>query len=78
MAIPPISPLNTQNTLTKKRPFITPVSATGYGALIAGGASVVTAVNKKIKTHKYLAYLAGALAIAHTAIIEIQRFNRNK
>lgn len=78
MAIQPISPTISQTTLTKKRPAITPVSATGYGALVAGGASVVTAINKKIKTHKYLAYLAGALAIAHTAIIEMHRFNKNK
>lgn len=78
MAIQPITPAVSQTTKPSKRPFITPVSATGYGALICGGASVVTAVNKKIKTHKYLAYLAGALAIAHTAIIEMHRFNRNK
>jgi len=77
MTIQPILPTTT-HPQNKKRQFLNPVSITGYGALITGGASVVTAVNKKIKTHKYLAYLAGALAIAHTAIIEIQKFNRNK
>lgn len=77
MAIQPVNSATTPKQ-TPKRPFITPVSATGYGALILGGASAITARNKKIKTHKYLAYVAGALAIAHTALIEWHRFSKKK
>lgn len=46
------------------------VEVTGYGALGLGIASGIAGAKKKIKLHRYLAYVAAGLAIAHTAIIE--------
>ncbi len=75
MPIVPISTANTQST--RKKQLLNPVAATGYGALFLGGASAIAAKNKKIKSHVYIAYAAGALAIAHTALIEWYKFKRN-
>lgn len=75
MPIPPINPANTSKP--RKRLFLNPVSATGYGALILGGASAIAAKNKKIKNHIYIAYAAGALALIHTAIVEWHRFGKH-
>lgn len=72
MPIPPINPSNTSQP--RKRSFFTPVSVTGYGALILGGASAIAARKKKIKNHVYIAYAAGALALIHTALVEWRRF----
>ena len=57
------------NAGTKPKIKMNPVSVTGYGALGLGTLSVVSAANKKVKSHKYLGYLAGALAFIHTGII---------
>lgn len=46
------------------------VETTGYGALGFGVASGIAGAKKKIKMHRYFAYIALALAAAHTAIIE--------
>lgn len=74
----PITPITTSNIQsTKKHQLLNPVTVTGYGALFLGGSSVIAAKNKKIKNHVYLAYAAGALAIAHTAFIEWFKFKRN-
>jgi len=86
MPIPPINSVNsvistnTVNTSAKARKysFLTPVSATGYGTLLLGGASAILARKKKIKPHIYLAYAAGALAVIHTALIEWHRFMAKK
>lgn len=66
----PIQPITVQPQEAVKRKFLNPVSITGYASLACGTASVVTAANKKIKAHKYLAYIAGALAFLHTGIVE--------
>ncbi len=66
MAIPPIS---NSNTTALRRNKLNPVSTTGYGSLLFGTASVIAASNKKMKAHKYLGYIAGALAFLHTGII---------
>lgn len=80
----PIAPINNavsnnlQNQNKFQKPKFNPVSITGYGALGFGTASVIAAANKKLKSHKYLGYIAGALAFLHTGIIEGMRFNRRK
>lgn len=57
------------NAGTKPKIKMNPVSVTGYGALGLGTLSVVSAANKKVKSHKYFGYLAGALAFIHTGLI---------
>lgn len=57
------------NAGTKRQIKMNSVSVTGYGALGLGTLSVVSAANKKVKSHKYFGYLAGALAFIHTGII---------
>lgn len=69
--------LQAQKVSSKKTKFHS-VSMTGYGALGFGTASVIAAANKKLKSHKYLGYIAGALAFLHTGIILGMRFNRKK
>lgn len=74
----PIQPLNgTQPPQTRKFK-LNPVSSTGYGTLAAGTLSVIAASSKKIKTHKFLGYLAGGLAFIHTGIILGSRFASKK
>ncbi len=75
-----ISPLNSvnPNTSARQKMKINTVTATGYAALGAGAASAIAGFNKKIKPHKYLAYLAGIFAIAHTGIIEFYKFRHSK
>lgn len=78
MAIQPISNITAKSS---NIPKLNPVTATGYGALVTGTASVIAASNKKIKWHKYLAYAAGAFAFLHTGLILGQRLafkNQNK
>ncbi len=65
-----IQPIIAQNSTAVKRKPLNPVLLTGYASLALGTASVVAAANKKIKAHKYLAYIAGALAFLHTGIVE--------
>lgn len=64
-----ISAINPTTPTTNKHKHIA-VKYTGYGALGFGIASGIVAKNHKIKQHKYLAYIAGALAVAHAAIVE--------
>ena len=75
----PVQPINAIQPPSQTRKFkLNPESSTGYGALAAGTVSVVAASSKKIKTHKYLGYLAGALAFIHTGIILGARFASQK
>ena len=80
MTIAPISSSlpthSTKPAQTKKHSFLNPASLTGYGALGCALGSVVAIKNKSFKWHKYLAYAAGALAIAHVGLIEW--FHRKK
>ncbi len=57
---------------SKKR--VNYVSYTGYGALGAGIACGVTAGMKKFNAHKYLAYAAGVLSLAHLGIVETNKY----
>ena len=75
MPIQPLISTVLANSQTKK-PKFNSVSITGYSAL--GFGMVIPATNKKLKSHKYLGYIAGALAFLHTGIIEGMRFNRRK
>ena len=75
----PIQPINAIQQPSQTRKFkLNPVSSTGYGALAAGTLSVIAASGKKNKTHKFLGYLAGALAFVHTGIILGARFASQK
>lgn len=74
----PVQPINGTQTPQTRKFKRNPVSATGYGALAAGTLSVVAASGKKIKTHKFLGYIAGALAFIHTGIILGARFASQK
>ena len=80
MNITPISQTcnftNSTNNTSRKR--INTVSWTGYAAIAAGIASGIAANKKKIKLHKNLAYIAGALSLAHIAIVEINKFKYKK
>lgn len=73
-----IQPLSVQNSTAVKRKPLNPVSLTGYASLAFGTASVVAGANKKIKAHKYLAYIAGALAFLHTGIVEGRKISFKK
>ncbi len=69
----------TQTTPKKKSKFNS-VTLTGYASLGFGIASGIAGAKKKIKLHKNLAYIAGALAIIHTGIIEWfhYKYRKNK
>ncbi|MBD5402420.1 hypothetical protein HDR58_06425 [bacterium] len=76
MAIQSVNNITTSNTTFKKR-FNVP-KITGYAALGFGLASVVAVSKKKIKMHKMLAYLSGAMAVLHTGVIEYYHLKRSK
>lgn len=78
MAIPAINASNPTNSTKSGKSRLNPVSITGYGSLGFGTASVVAAANKKLKSHKYLGYIAGALAFLHTGIIEGMRLSKKR
>lgn len=63
-----------KNSSVNSKRNINYLSVTGYSALGAGILSGVAAGAKKFKAHKYLAYLSGALALAHLGIAEIQKY----
>lgn len=69
MSVQAISSATTQTQKPIKKRFNS-VEVTGYVALGLGIASGIAGAKKKIKLHRYLAYIAAGLAIAHTAIIE--------
>ncbi len=54
------------------------VSYTGYGALAAGVASGIAARMKKFKAHRYLAYAACILSVAHLGIVETKKHQYRK
>lgn len=64
----------------KKKSKFNSVTLTGYASLGFGIASGIAGAKKKIKLHKNLAYIAGALAILHTGIIEWfhYKYRKNK
>lgn len=64
-----VLPVNNSTQTPLKKRFPT-VKATGYGAFACAIASGIAGHNKKIKLHKYLAYIAGILTLAHIGIIE--------
>lgn len=76
----PIQAINNANTNSFQRikSKVNSVSLTGYGALVLGTASAIAGNRKKIKMHKYLAYIAGALAFVHTGIIEFNHYKRRQ
>ena len=76
MSIPAVSSVNTAPAPKKSGPNY--VKWTGYGALGFGVASAVAGSKKKIKPHKYMAYIAGILAVAHTGLVEWHHFQRKK
>ena len=71
-----IQPINNANT--KHHQKINTVTLTGYASLGFGIASGLAAAGKKkkLKLHKTLAYISGAMALIHTGIIEWYKFNR--
>ena len=77
MAIPAVNSVNTKNSLNKPKQKFNYVTITGYGALALGTASAIAGYKKKIKPHKYFAYIAGALAFVHTGIIEFYHHKKN-
>jgi hydroxyethylthiazole kinase-like sugar kinase family protein len=60
-----------QNETSKNpKPKLNLAKITGYGCLTSGMGSIIAAKTKNLNLHKNLAYIAGALAIIHTGIIE--------
>lgn len=60
-----------QNASNKNKKF-SPVKITGYGALGFGIASGIAAGGfRKVKIHKYFAYVSGILALVHTVLVEL-------
>lgn len=70
MSVQAISSANTPQKQSPIKKHFNTVEITGYGALGTGIASGIAGAKKKIKLHRYLAYVSVGLAIAHTAIIE--------
>ncbi len=64
--------------IPKKKNKFNSVTLTGYASLGFGIASGIAGAKKKIKLHKNLAYIAGALAIIHTGIIEWFHYKHRK
>ena len=63
----------------KKNLLINPVRDTGYAAAVLGIGSAVAGTKKKIKPHKYLAYAAGIVTLAHIGIVEYYKhFSKQK
>ncbi len=61
---------NINNTSVKKKLWKNPVRDTGYAAAVFGISSGIAGAKKKIKLHKYLAYIAGIFTLAHLGIVE--------
>jgi hypothetical protein len=57
-----------ENNSTKHKPNF--VKITGYSCLGLGLGSIISGKTNHLKLHKYLAYTAGILALAHTGLIE--------
>lgn len=77
MSVPSVSNVSLNSKTNNVQRKFNYVKYSGYAALGFGIASGVAASSfKKIKVHKYLAYAAGILAVVHTALIEMRRFNQ--
>lgn len=77
MQISPVSTTN-QSTNTKKKIWKHPLRDTGYASAVLGVASGIAGSQKKIKLHKYLAYAAGVLMLAHIGIAEYFKHKKVK
>ena len=73
MQIAPVSGTSPANTARKKPNTL---KITGYGAVAAGVSSALAGHFHKIRTHKYLAGVAGLLTAAHIFIIEKHHFTK--
>ena len=75
-----ISPVNgaTPTNTSQKKSSFNSVKVTGYASLGFGLASAAAGVRKKIKLHKYFAYISLLAAVIHTGIIEWYHFNKKK
>lgn len=76
-SITPINGTSSTNISQKKSSFNS-VKVTGYASLGFGIASAIAGTKKKIKLHKYFAYIALLAAIVHTGLIEWYHFNKKK
>lgn len=76
-SITPIDGTSPTNIPQKKSSFNS-VKVTGYASLGFGIASAVAGTRKKIKLHKYFAYIALLAAVVHTGLIEWYHFNKKK
>ena len=54
------------------------VKWSGYAAVAAGVGSAIAGNRKSIKTHKYLAYLAGLFTLWHIGIVEYNSYKYRK
>jgi len=71
----PVPPVNmTENTPIKRR--YNTVKITGYAATGLAVASGVAGLSKKIKMHKWLAYLSAVFTALHIGVIEYGHKNR--
>jgi sulfite exporter TauE/SafE len=61
---------NETSSNSKPKQKLNLAKITGYSCLGCGLGSIIAVKTKNLKLHKSLAYLAGALAIIHTGIIE--------
>ena len=64
-----------QNQGYKNRNYI---SITGYAATACGVTSGVLGAKKKIKLHKYFAYIAAALTALHIGIVEANKYRARR
>ncbi len=65
---------NFQGQNQKSSIYRNSVTWSGYGAVATGIASGVAGHYKKIKLHKQLAYVTGALTLLHVGLIEWKKF----
>lgn len=66
---------NNQNQGYKNRNY---TSITGYAAAACGVTSGILGAKKKIKLHKYFAYIAAALTALHIGIVETKKYQYQK
>ena len=69
MPVAPVNNIAAQQPV-KKKLWKNPVRDTGYAAAVLGIGSAVAGTKKNIKLHKYLAYAAGIVTLAHIGIVE--------
>ena len=67
MSVQAVNSANTQKSNVRKR---FPVKETGYIATGIAVASGIAGANKKIKLHRWLAYIAGVFTALHIGLVE--------